>query len=90
MSGEGLTPEWTAVGKLLIGVGAGILLLGLLVLAADRVPGLGSAFSWLGKLPGDLSFKRDNVSVYFPIATSLLLSIILSLLFFVLGWLFRR
>ncbi|HSA61057.1 MAG TPA: DUF2905 domain-containing protein [Nitrospiraceae bacterium] len=83
-------PEWSAVGKLLIGIGAGIVLLGLLLIAADRVPGLGSVFSWLGKLPGDLSFKRDNVSFYFPIATSLLLSVVLSLLFYVLGWLFRR
>jgi hypothetical protein len=90
MSGERLTPEWTAVGKFLIGIGAGIALLGVLLLVADRVPGLGSAFSWLGKLPGDLSFKRENVSFYFPITTSLLLSIVLSLLFYLLGWLFRR
>jgi hypothetical protein len=83
-------PEWTALGKVLIGIGAGIVLLGVLLFAADRVPGLGSALSWLGKLPGDLSFKRDNVSFYFPIATSLILSIVLSLLFYVLGWLFRR
>jgi Protein of unknown function (DUF2905) len=83
-------PEWTAVGKLLIGIGVGIVVLGVLLLAADRVPGLGSAFSWLGKLPGDVSFKRDNVEFYFPIATSLLLSIVLSLLFYLLGWLFRR
>ncbi len=83
-------PEWTSLGKLLIGIGTGILLLGALLLVADRVPGLGSAFSWLGKLPGDLSFKRDNVSFYFPIATSLLLSVILSLLFYIVGWFFRR
>jgi hypothetical protein len=90
MPGEGLMPEWTALGKLLIGIGAGIVLLGVLLLAADRVPGLGSMFSWLGKLPGDLSYKRDNVSFYFPIATSILLSIVLSLLFYIVGWFFRR
>lgn len=83
-------PEWTALGKLLIGIGAVVVVLGVLLLAADRFPGLGSAFSWLGKLPGDLSFKRDNVSFYFPIATSLLLSVVLSLLFYLLAWLFRR
>ncbi len=83
-------PEWTALGKVLIGIGVGIVVFGVLLVAADRVPGLGSAFSWLGKLPGDLSFKRDNVSFYFPIATSVLLSIVLSLVFYVLGWLFRR
>ena len=82
--------EWTALGKVLLGIGIGIVLLGLLLLAADRVPGLGNAFSWLGKLPGDLSFKRGGVSFYVPIATSVLLSIVLSLLFYVLGWLFHR
>lgn len=90
MSGEGLMPEWTAVGKVLIGIGLGIVVLGALLVAVDRVPGLGGTFSWLGKLPGDLSFKRDNVSFYFPIATSLLLSIVLSLLFYIVGWFFRR
>lgn len=85
-----LMPEWTALGKVLIGIGLGVVALGVLLLAGDRVPGLGGAFSWLGKLPGDLSFKRDNVSFYFPITTGLLLSLVLSLLFYVLGWLFRR
>jgi hypothetical protein len=83
-------PEWTALGKVLIGIGVGIAVFGMLLIVADRVPGLGSAFSWFGKLPGDLFLKRDNVSFYFPIATSVLLSIVLSLLFYVLGWLFRR
>jgi hypothetical protein len=90
MSGEGLMQEWSALGKVMIGIGLGIAGLGVLLMVADRIPGLGSAFSWLGKLPGDLSFKRDNVSFYFPIATSLLLSIILSLLFYIVGWFFRR
>lgn len=90
MSGEGLMPEWTSLGKVLIGIGAGIVVLGLLLLAGDRIPGVSSLFSWLGKLPGDVSYRRDNVNIYFPIATSLLLSILLSLLFYVLGWFLRR
>ena len=86
----GVTVEWTAIGKLLIGIGVAIVVIGILLVAADRIPGLGGAVSWLGKLPGDLSYKRDNVSVYFPIATSIVLSIVLSLLFYILGWFFRR
>ena len=82
--------EWTAIGKVLIGIGVAIVVIGMLLVAADRIPGLGGAVSWLGKLPGDLSYKRDNVSVYFPIATSIVLSIVLSLLFYILGWFFRR
>ena len=82
--------EWTFLGKLLIAIGSGIMVLGIVLLAADRVPWVAGLLGWLGKLPGDLSFKRDNISIYFPIATSLLLSILLSLLLYLLGWLFRR
>lgn len=83
-------PEWTTWGKVLIGMGLGIAVLGVLLIVVDRIPGLGNAFSWLGKLPGDIFIKRDNFSFYFPIATSIVLSIILSLLFYLVGWFFRR
>jgi hypothetical protein len=83
-------PEWTTLGKILIGIGFCIVVLGVLLVTLDRIPGLGNSLSWLGKLPGDISIKRDNVSFYFPIATSILLSVLLSLLFYILGWLFRR
>lgn len=65
-------------------------MLGVLLIALDRIPGFGNSFSWFGKLPGDISIKRENVSFYFPIATSILFSIVLSLLFYFIGWLFRR
>ncbi len=83
-------PEWTTLGKLLIGIGFGIVVLGVLLIALDRIPGFGNSLSWFGKLPGDISIKRENVSFYFPIATSILFSIVLSLLFYFIGWLFRR
>lgn len=83
-------PEWATLGKILIGIGLGVTALGFLLVAVDRIPGLGNAFSWLGKLPGDISIKRDNFSFYFPIATSIVLSVFLSLLFYLVGWLFRR
>ncbi|MGQ0554366.1 MAG: DUF2905 domain-containing protein [Nitrospiraceae bacterium] len=83
-------PEWNTLGKILIGIGLGIVALGVLLVVVERIPGLGNAFSWLGKLPGDISIKRDNFSFYFPIGTSIVLSILLSLLFYFIGWLFRR
>ena len=43
-----------------------------------------------GKLPGDISIRRDNFSFSFPIVTSLLLSVILSLVFYLITWIFRR
>jgi Protein of unknown function (DUF2905) len=82
--------EWTTLGKVLIGIGLGIVALGAVLIAIGRVPGLENSLSWLGKLPGDISIKRENVSFYFPIATSILLSVVLSLLSYILGWIFRR
>ncbi len=82
--------EWTSLGKLFIGVGAVMAVLGALFLLADRLPGVGNLFAWFGKLPGDISIKRDNFSLFFPLGTSLLLSVVLSLLFYLLSWIFRR
>ncbi|HEX6727346.1 MAG TPA: DUF2905 domain-containing protein [Nitrospira sp.] len=83
-------PDWNTFGKILIGIGVGIVVLGVLLVVVDRIPGLGNTIGWLGKLPGDISIKRDNFSFYFPIATSIVLSVFLSLLFYLVGWLFRR
>ena len=66
-------------GKLLIAIGLALAAVGLLWTFAGKIP-------LLGKLPGDLRFERDNFSVYFPLGTCLLLSLLVSLLL----WLFRR
>jgi hypothetical protein len=70
-----------ALGRALLALGAILALLGLLLLAADRFPGLR-----LGRLPGDIRIQRDGFSFYFPLATSVVLSLVLSLLL----WLFGR
>ncbi len=82
--------EWGSLGKILIGVGLCVVLVGLLLLIADRVPGIGSLLGWFGKLPGDISIRRDNFSFSFPLATSILLSIILSLILYLITWILRR
>ena len=66
------------VGRLLMVLGGVLLLAGLALTAVGRLG--------LGRLPGDLVYRRGNFSFYFPIMTSILLSIVLSLLL----WLFRR
>lgn len=71
-------------------MGLALVVVGVLLILAEKWPGFGSLFGWIGKLPGDLSFKREQFSVYIPIATSLVLSILLSVVLFVLSWLFRR
>ncbi|WP_147532477.1 DUF2905 domain-containing protein [Bacillus marasmi] len=42
-------------------------------------------FIHLGKLPGDIVFKKGNTTFYFPVVTSILLSVILSIVFYVIG-----
>ncbi len=62
-----------------------LIVAGVILLAAGLLwPFLGRL--GLGRLPGDIAIERDNFRFYFPLATSLVLSIVLSLLF----WLFRR
>ena len=82
--------EWTGFGRVLILIGLGIMVVGILFSLADRFPGLGSGLSWLGKLPGDIAVKREHYSFYFPIATSVVVSVAVSLLLYLLSWLFRR
>ena len=71
------------LGRLLIFAGGFIVVLGLCVLLAEKL-GLP-----LGRLPGDISWKDKHTSVYFPLATCLLLSLILSLILYVLNHLRR-
>lgn len=71
------------IGKSLIFIGIVIIIVGTVLLFNDRLP-----FN-LGKLPGDIFYKKENVSFYFPITTSILISIILSLLFYLFGRFFK-
>jgi membrane protein implicated in regulation of membrane protease activity len=65
------------LGKTLILVGGLILLVGVVLTLGGKIP-------WLGRLPGDIYVQRPHFTFYFPLATSLLLSMILSLLFYLL------
>jgi hypothetical protein len=67
------------LGKILILMGLILVVAGLMVLLLPKIP-------WIGKLPGDLFFKGEKVSIYFPITTCVIISILLTLLFSI----FRR
>jgi hypothetical protein len=67
------------LGKLLFFLGLAVTIVGFLLW---KTGGLG----FLGRLPGDISIRRPGLSVYFPITTCIVISIILTLLM----WLFRR
>ncbi|HLH20910.1 MAG TPA: DUF2905 domain-containing protein [Chloroflexota bacterium] len=62
-----------SIGRLLIVGGLIVVAVGLLFLLGSRVP-------FLGRLPGDFRWQRDGLSVYVPLATSLLVSVVLSVL----------
>lgn len=72
------------IGKILIGFGVLLIIIGGLLLLSGS---LGAKLPFLGRLPGDIHIQRGNWSFYFPLTTSILLSVVLTLL---LTFLFRR
>ncbi len=70
------------LGKILLGIGVVMVVLGGALLLASQFGGKGS---WLGRLPGDIYVERENWRFYFPLGTSILISIVLTLLLTFLG-----
>ena len=66
------------IAKILIAFGLLIALAGVVLVLVGRVP-------WIGRLPGDIHIQRGNFTFYFPLATSLLLSVVLTLVLYLLG-----
>jgi hypothetical protein len=66
------------LGRLLVVFGVLIVLVGLVLMLVGRV-------SWLGRLPGDIVVQRGNWTLYFPLATSILISVVLSLVLYLIG-----
>jgi len=65
------------MGILLIAVGVIIVIVGLLVYFSDRIP-------LIGRLPGDIRIQRENFTFYFPLATSIILSVVISLILYLI------
>lgn len=77
-----MTPELSRVGRILIVLGLILAGFGGLLYVFGRVPGL-------GRLPGDIYYESDGFSFYFPITTCILLSVVLSLIFYLFNVFFR-
>jgi len=67
------------MGRMLIGLGALLIVVGLLVMLGERLP------IRIGRLPGDIVLRGKNTSFYFPVVTCLLISVVLSLLMWLLN-----
>ena len=77
------------MGKALIILGAGMVLLGLLFVFLPRLPLADSLWRVVGRLPGDILIQRDGFTFFFPLATCIVLSLVLTLLFNIIPRLFR-
>ena len=66
--------DFSNVGRFLVVVGLIIAGIGLALIFAGKIP-------WLGRLPGDFFFRGKDFSFYFPLTTSILISVILTLIF---------
>ncbi|AFN73968.1 hypothetical protein MROS_0726 [Melioribacter roseus P3M-2] len=71
--------EFQTLGKILVVGGIVLLVVGLLLIFFGKIP-------YIGKLPGDITVKGKNYTIYFPLATSIIISIIISLILY----LFRK
>lgn len=71
-------PDPSNFGKILI-------VLGLVIAAAGAFFLLGGKIPWLGRLPGDITMKGKNYTFYFPLATSIIVSVILSVIFYLIN-----
>ena len=66
------------MGRILFGVGVSLAVIGLLVMLGEKLP------IKFGQLPGDFVYRGKNTTVYFPLVTSVILSVVLSLVMWVL------
>ena len=74
-----MSPEFQPLGRALVVLGIIVTVFGVLLLLAPKIP-------WLGRLPGDVLIQRERFTFYFPLASCLLASVLLS----VLLWLWTR
>jgi hypothetical protein len=68
------------------GIGRPLIILGLILVAAGVIISFAPRIPWLGKLPGDIYIRKEHFSFSFPLTTCILLSVLLSLIL----WLLRR
>ena len=71
-------PDFSGFGKILLIIGLIIAGIGGLILLVGKIP-------WIGRLPGDFYYKGKNFTLYFPLATSIVISIIITFILMFIG-----
>jgi len=69
---------WHGLGKLLMLCGGILVIVGALLIVAEKIP-------WLGRLPGDIYIQRPHFTFFFPLTTSILISVLLTLVLYFLS-----
>ncbi|HYG40507.1 MAG TPA: DUF2905 domain-containing protein [Cytophagales bacterium] len=72
-----MNPQFENLGKIIIIGGLALVVIGIILLYSNKIP-------FLGKLPGDITIKKENFTFYFPIVTSIIISIIISLILYLI------
>lgn len=72
-----------SLGKYLVVFGAVIVVAGLLLMVFPKL-------NFFGRLPGDIEIKKENFSFYFPLATSIVLSILLSFILWIINYFSKK
>ena len=67
-----------SVGKIIVLIGLVLLVIGLLVQYSDKIP-------FLGRLPGDIRIENEYVKIYIPITTSILISLLLTIILYLIN-----
>ncbi len=70
--------SFSGLGKLMIVLGGILIIIGAAIVVAGKIP-------WLGRLPGDIYIERRNFTFFLPLTTSILISVILSLVLYLLS-----
>lgn len=65
-------------------LGKGLILIGVVIAVIGLILTLGHRIPYIGRLPGDIYYRKDNFVFYFPLATSIIVSVILSIILYLL------
>lgn len=70
-------------------IGKYLIIIGILIVGVGAALTFWGKIPFLGKLPGDIKIENENFTFYFPVVTSIILSVLLSLIFFLINY-FRK